>query len=235
MKTSRYSLPAILGVALVCMQAPVFGAVEISTLLEKKGPTAKEIITAPSIFREAKLSRLPISLSQIEFLIDHPRMASALAHLYAPFLDHYSVEVRSDQVTHIHDRETLEGDAELIDTSPGRRVYFIAGFFTIFKIRFYGHMVLVTVYSEQRENAAFSVDATTTAYIKIDSSFGGAFARLADYLFPKKVDERIARFLRAAEAITVAVHKDPAGAYRKLGASGEVSAEELREFGLTFM
>jgi hypothetical protein len=234
MKTSRYFLLAILDVALVCMQTPAIGAEEISGLLEKKGPTAKEIITAPSIFREAKLSRLPISLSQIEFLIDHPRVASALARLYAPFLDRYSVEVRSDQVAHIHDRETLEGDAELIDASPGRRVYFIAGYFTIFRIRFYGHMVLVTVYSERRENAVFSVDATTTAYIKIDSSFGGAFARLADYLFPKRVDERIERFLRAAESIAVAVHKGPAGAYGKLSASGEISAEELKEFGLTF-
>jgi hypothetical protein len=90
------------------------------------------------------------------------------------------------------------------------------------------------VYSERRENSAVSVDATTTAYIKIDSAFAAAFARLADYLFPQKVDERIERFLHAAESIAIAVPKDPAATHRKLMSAGEVSAEELQEFGRTF-
>jgi hypothetical protein len=135
---------------------------------------------------------------------------------------------------HIDDPGKLAGDAELIDARPGRRVYLISGYFNIFKMRFDGHMVLMTVYSERRENAAVSVDATTTAFIKIDSAVAAAFARLADYLFPKKVDERIERFLHAAESIAVAVHKDPAAAHRKLLSAGEVGAEVLQEFGRTF-
>jgi hypothetical protein len=137
-------------------------------------------------------------------------------------------------VIHIDDPGKLAGDAELIDARPGRRVYLIAGYFNIFKMRFDGHMVLMTVYSERRKDAAVSVDTTTTAYIKIDSSFAASFARLADYLFPKKVDVRIERFLHAAESIAIAVHKDPAAAHRKLVSAGEVSAEELQEFGRTF-
>ena len=136
---------------------------------------------------------------------------------------------------HIDDPGKLAGDAELIDARPGRRVYLIVGYFNIFRVRFDGHMVLMTVYSERRENATVSMGATTTAYVKIGSAFAAAFARLADYLFPTKVDERIERFLRAAEAIAVAVHKDPADVYRKLLSAGEVSAEELEEFGRTFL
>jgi len=234
MKTNRYFLIIFLGLAVVFLHTGIFGSEDISSLLESKGPAAKGIITEPSIVRESKLPNLPINPKQIEFLIDNPHVALALAHLYAPFLDNYSVAVRSDHVVHIEEPGDLAGDAELIDVRPGRRVYLIAGYYDVFNMRFNGDVVLVTMYTEQRADAAVSVDATTIAYFKIKSGFAGAFARLADYLFPKKVDERIERFVRAAESIAVAVHKDPAEAYRKLKASGEVSPEELEEFGRTF-
>jgi hypothetical protein len=234
MKVKRYFMIIALGLALVCIPTGVFSTEDISSLLETKGPAAKDIVTKPSIFRESKLPHLPISPKQIEFLIDNPHVALVLAHLYAPFLDNYSVKVRPDHAVHIEDPGTLAGDADLIDARPGRRVYLIAGYYDILMMRFNGDIVLITVYSEQRENAAVSVDATATAYIKINSGFAGAFARLADFLFPKKVDERIERFVHAAESIAIAVHKDPEGAKKKLKDSGEVSAEELEEFGRTF-
>jgi hypothetical protein len=138
-------------------------------------------------------------------------------------------------VVHIEETGILAGDAELIDVRPGRRVYLIAGYYEIFKIRFDGDVVLVTMYSEARKNDAVSVDAATIAYFKIHGGFSGTLARLADFLFPKKVDERIERFVRAAESIAVAVNKDPAKAYGKLKSAGEVSAEKLEEFGRTFL
>jgi hypothetical protein len=234
MNANRYLMIMTLGLALICIPVGVFGAEDISSLLESRGPAAKEIITEPSIVRESKLPNLPINPEQIEFLIDNPHVALALAHLYAPFLDNYKVEVRSHHVVHIDEPGTLGGDAELIDVRPGRRVYLIAGYYDVLKMRFNGDVVLVTTYSEARKNDAVSVDAATIAYFKINGDFAGTFAWLADYLFPKTVDERIERFVRAAESIAVAVHKDPAAAYGKLKASGEVSAEELEEFGRTF-
>jgi len=234
MKTNRYFQIITLGLALVCMPMGVSGAEDIASLLEAKAPTAKGIIAKPSISRESKLPHLPISPEQIAFLIDKPHIALALAHLYAPYLDNYSVKVRPDHSVHIEDPGTLAGDAELIDARPGRRVYLIVGYYDILKMRFNGDIVLITAYSEHRENAAGSVDATTTAYIKINSAFAGAFARLGAFLFPKKVDGRIARLVQAAENIAVEVHKDPKGAYQKLKASGEVSDEELEEFGRAF-
>ena len=233
MKTNRYFIIIFLGLA-VSLPTGVFGAEDIASLLETKGPAAKGIITEPSIVRESKLPNLPINPKQIEFLIDNPHVALALAHLYAPFLDNYRVKVRPDRVVHIEDPDILAGDAELIDARPGRRVYFIAGHYDILKMRFNGDIVLITAYSEQGENAAVSVDATATAYIKVNSAFAGTLARLADFLFPKKVDERLERFVHAAENIAIAVHQAPRDAYEKLKASGEVSAEELEEFGRTF-
>jgi hypothetical protein len=234
MKTDRDLLTMILGLALVCIPAAVSSTEDISSLLETKRPAAKEIVANPSIFREAKLPYLLISQKQLEFLIDNPHVALALAHLYAPFLDKYAVTVLPDHVVHIEDPRTLAGDAELVDVRPGRRVYLIAGYYDLLKMRFNGDIVLITVYSEQQENSAVSVDATVTAYIKIKSAFAGALARLADFLFPKKVDERLERLVHAAENISDALRQDTKDVYRKLDASGELSAEELEEFGRTF-
>ncbi len=96
-------------------------------------------------------------------------------------------------------------------------------------------MVLMTVYSEQVEDAAVSVELTTAAYIKVNSAIAGIFARLADFLFPHKVDERIGRLLRAAQTVAVAIHTDPSDAYKKLSVSNEVSGEELQDFEKMFL
>ena len=79
MEANRYFMIITLGLALVCIPAGVFGAEDLSGLLESKRPTAKKIITEPSIVRETKLPHLPISHRQIEFLIDHPDVMLALA------------------------------------------------------------------------------------------------------------------------------------------------------------
>jgi hypothetical protein len=236
MTVNRHFLIITLGLALACVPAAVFGTEDISSLLETKRPASASVVAKPFIFREAKLPRLLINKEQLEFLVDHPDVALALAHLYAPFLDNYSVNVLPDHAVHIEDPGTLAGDAELIDVRPGRRVYLIAGYYNILKMRFNGEIALITVYAEQREDedAAVSVDATVTAYIKIKSAFAGALARLADFLFPQKVDERLERFVHAAEDISVAIRRDPKDAYRKLKASGEINAGELEEFGRIF-
>ena len=234
MTANRHFLIITLGLALACVPEAVFSTEDISSLLETKRPASASVVAKPFIFREAKLPHLLISEEQLEFLVDHPDVALALAHLYAPFLDNYSVNVLPDHAVHIEDPGTLAGDAELIDVRPGRRVYLIAGYYNLLKMRFNGEIALITVYAEQREDAAVSVDATVTAYIKIKSAFAGALARLADFLFPQKVDERLERFVHAAEDISVAIRKDPKDAYRKLKASGEINTGELEEFGRIF-
>lgn len=235
MKISRYLMIFAFGLALICLTTSIFSAEDQFSFLEAKKPAVKEVVANPSLIRESKFPRLPLNKKQIEFLIDNPRVALALAHLYASFLDGYRLELMPERVIHISDSDKLAGDAELVDVSPGRRGYFIAGYFEVLKLRFYGKMVLLTGYSEQRTDERVSVEATTTAYIKIDSVLASAFARLADFLFPKKVDARIERFVRAAETIVAEVHKDPQGAYKKLKAAGEVSPDELADFDRTFI
>jgi len=236
MKAVNYFRIISLLLALLFLPASLTNASpDISGLLEKKGAKAKEVITKPTISRVSELSRLPVSLRQYEFLIDHPRLSMFLAHSYDPSLDLYKIAVRPDGIIHVDDPAGLAGDMELVNSIPGRRVYFISGHFDFFKMRFNGQMVMDVSYAGRLSEAAASVDLKNTCYIRVNNSFVGFFAKVMAFLFPKKVDERIGRFAHAVKRVAIAVHNDPDGAYRKLAASGEVSPGELKEFAGMFL
>ncbi len=235
MKAARFFAITALLFAVLRAASAMPAAEDISGLLEKRGPAAKEIVTEPTIFRESEFPHLPVSLKQFEFLLDHPRLSMVLARIYDPSLDSYKVEVRPDGLIHVDDPPGLAGDAEIVDSGPGRRIYLISGYFDILMIRFNGRMVLVTVYSGQPGGSEGSVNSTTAAYIKVNSAIAGVFARLVTFLFPKKVDERIGRFVHAVKTAAFAVNKDPADAFRRLTASGKVGSEELKGFAGMFL
>ena len=234
MKIIGYLRITSLLLALVFIPARIIIASDISGLLENKGPRAKEVITKPTISRVSKQPRLPVSMRQYEFLIDQPRLSMSLAHIYDPSLDLYKIEVRPDGTIHVDDPAGLAGDMELINSIPGRRVYFISGHFDFFRMRFNGHMVMQIAYSGHLSEAP-ATDSTTTCYIRVNNAFAGFFAKLMAFLFPKKVDDRIGRFSNAVKRVSIAVHDDPSGAYQKLAASGEAGPGELKEFAGMFL
>ena len=132
--------------ALVFIPAQVIIASDISGLLENKGPVAKEVITRPTISRVTELSRLPVSLRQYEFLINHPRLSMVLARIYDPSLDLYKIEVRPDGLIHVHDPVGLSGDIELVNSITGQAGIFYYGPFRHAQDevqRSYGHEYII--------------------------------------------------------------------------------------------
>jgi len=226
---------AALFFVLVFMPGVLFAAGDISDLLEKKGPRAKEVVTRPTVSRVSALPGLPVTARQYEFLTDRPHLSMVLARICDPSLDLYRIETRPDGISHVYDPAGLEGDVELVSASPGRRLYFVSGHFMFLKMKFTGNMVVVNEYSERPGETGHSVDAAATSYVRLNSAFVGVFAKVMAFLFPKKVDERIGRFANAVKSVALAVHEDPAGAYRRLAASGEVSPAELKEFAGMFL
>jgi hypothetical protein len=235
MKAISYFRITSLLLVLVFIQIQISNASDIEGLLEKKGPGAKEVLTRPTISRVLELPRLPVSLRQYEFLLDHPRLSMVLARIYDPSLDLYKIEVRPDGFIRVDDPSGLAGDMELVNSIPGRRVYFISGYFDFLRMRFNGNMVMKISNSERLSEAAASVDSKTTCYIRVNNAFVGYFAKLMAFLFPKKVDDRIGRFGNAIKKVAIAVHDDPAGAYGKLEASGKVGPREIKEFAEMFL
>lgn len=234
-KTLSFIRTATILVVLVFMQSSIYAAVDISGLLDKRGPKAKEVLTKPTITRVSELANMPVSSRQYEFFVDHPRLSVVLARIYDPSLDLYKLSMRCDGLIHAEDPAGLAGDIEVISSSPGRRVYFISGYYDLLKIRFHGHVLMVTEYSEKKAGERVYVDTKVTNYIKVDSAVAGVFARIINLLFPKKVDGRIGRFTNAVRTVAYAVHNDPDGAYNKLAASGEVDQTELKEYAAMFV
>lgn len=221
--------------ALVFIPGSSYAAAELADLLEKKSPRAKEVVTRPTVTRVSALPRLPVSALQYEFLLDHPHLAMILARICDPSLDLYKMEPRPGGVHHVHDPAGLEGDVELVSATQGNRVYFVSGHFIFLKMKVSGHMVVLNDYAEHPGETGHVVDATTTSYIRLHSGFVGIFAKMMAFLFPKKVDERIGRFSNAVRSVALAVHADPAGAYKKLAATSEVSPAELKDFAGVFL
>ena len=235
LKISRCFRITAIFTTLIFMQSSLFAGEDISGLLAKKGPAAKEVLTKPTITRITDLPNLPVSSKQYEFFIEHPRLSIILARICDPSLDLYSVSVRPDGLIHVDDPAGLAGDVEVISASRGKRVYFISGYYDLLKIRFHGHVLMVTEYSEKKVGDTVSVDTKVTNYIKVNSAVAGAFARIINFLFPKKVDGRIGRFANAVRIVAFSVNSDPDGAYNKLAVSGEVDLKELKEFAAMFV
>ena len=58
--------------------------VKLSGGTNRKLNGVQEVINKPTISRVSELRRLPVTLRQYEFLIDHPRLSMLLAHIYDP-------------------------------------------------------------------------------------------------------------------------------------------------------
>jgi hypothetical protein len=230
-----FRITCFLLATILFISTSIINASDISSLLEKKYPKAREVINKPTVSRVSELPHLPVSLRQYEFLIDHPHLSMALAQICDPSLDSYRIEVMPNGLIHVDEPGKLAGHMELVNASKGERVYFVSGHFYILRMRFNGHVILVMSYFERLSDAGSSVDSTTASYIKVNSPFVGFFTKIMDFLFPKKVDERIGRFASAVKRVATAVHADPVGTYKKLVASGEVGSEELEEFTEMFL
>jgi len=225
----------VLLTAFVLVPVTVMNASDIPDQLAKKGPAGTEVITRPTITRMEELPRLPVSVRQGEFLLDHPHLSMVLARISDPKLDLYRVEVMPNGLIHITDPAGLAGDAEIVESVPGRRAYFVTGYFDVLKIRLRGRMLIKISYKEHTDEPRVSADATTACYIKVDSSVVGVLAKVVNFIFPKKVDGRINRFVNAVRIVAAAVHDDPSGSYNKLASSGELSHAELSEFERFFL
>ena len=212
------------------------GLGEFDTLIAKKGPKVKEVLYKPTLYRVAELPGLPVGRDAYEFLLDRPNLSLALARLVDGRMDKYKVEVRPDGSARVHDRDVLVGDMDVVSRTPSQRIYYISGYWDfMLGIRFNGRMVLVSDYTERPGSGGRQVDSRTRGYIRVDNALVGIIARMIVYIFPGKVDARIARFAGAVRKVAEAVHGDPAGVYRKLAAAGEVPQSDLREYREFFL
>jgi len=208
---------------------------DFAYLIKKKGAPAKELIEKPTLYRETELNGLPCTASDFEFLLDRPRSSIALAGKMHKSLDKYTIDSRKPGELHIDDQGNLVGDMELVINRPGKRMYYITGYWKlVLGMKLEGRMALVVDYKEVADGNGRALDAKARGYMMVDNSVAGEAFKVLAFMFPGKVDARINRFATAVEKVVVAVHDDPEGVCKRLEGAQHVPPEEAREFRARF-
>lgn len=202
---------------------PDFGA-----LIAKEGAKTTELFNNPTLYREADLKALPSTASDFEFLLDRPCTSVALAGKMHKSLDKYVITETRPGIYHINDTKQLVGDMTLINSRPGRRLYYIDGYWKIIMGVILRGRIAVLV--EYHETGGGKLDAKAKGYMMVDNSVAGTALKLLVNLFPAKVDARIARFATAVRKVVEGVHYDPAGTLKRLENAKNVPPAEAREF-----
>lgn len=204
---------------------------EFDVLAKKKGVAARELLDKPTLYRKAELKGIPCASEDFDFLLDRPRTSVALAGKLHKSLDKYAITMTKPGTYHIDDKGNLVGDMEIVISEPGKRMYYIAGFWKLMPgVRLNGRMALIVEYKEVGAGKDSRLDADARGYMMVDNSVAGAAFKLAAYLFPNKVDARINRFATAVGKVVQAIHDDPDAALKRVENSKNIPPEEVKEF-----
>lgn len=209
---------------------------EFDILAKKKGAAARELLDKPTLYRKAELKGMPCNSEDFDFLLDRPRTSVALAGKIHKSLDKYAITMTKPGTYHIDDKGSLVGDMDIVISEPGKRMYYIAGFWKLLPgMRLNGRMALIVEYKEAGTGRDCRLDANARGYMMVDNSVAGAAFKLAAFLFPKKVDARINRFATAVSKVVHAIHEDPDAALKRVEKSKNVPPEEVKEFRERFV
>ena len=223
---------ALLAVMLAAFAGYLYaGDPEFDVLAKKKGTAARELLDKPTLYRKTELKGMPCSPDDFDFLLDRPRTSVALAGKLHKSLDKYAITMTKPGTYHIDDKGNLVGDMDIVISEPGKRMYYIAGFWKLMPgVRLNGRMALIVEYGQAGAGNDERIDANARGYMMVDNSVAGAAFKLAAFLFPNKVDARIKRFATAVSKVVQAIHDDPEAALKRVGDSRNVPPEEVKEF-----
>jgi hypothetical protein len=102
-----------------------------SIFCPKKGAAARELLDKPTLYRKAELKGMPCNSEDFDFLLDRPRTSVALAGKIHKSLDKYAITMTKPGTYHIDDKGSLVGDMDIVISEPGKRMYYIAGFWKL--------------------------------------------------------------------------------------------------------
>jgi len=209
---------------------------EFDAIIEDKGASAKELLENPTIYRTVELKGLPCGMADFDFLLDRPRTAVTLAGRIHKSLDKYTIDMTKPGIYHMESEKEIVVDLEVIAKQPGKRVYYISGYWKfLMGIKLHGRMALVVEYKETDDGKGRMLDGKARGYMDVDSSVAGAAFKAAAYLFPKKVDARLNRFGVAIKKVVEGIHDDPEAMARLLETNSRVPPEEVNEFKARFL
>jgi hypothetical protein len=231
----------LLTLAILVLAWPVFGGeVEKEThepvrLLdfEIDAPAVRQVLERHAISRAIEPIRFVGKREHEEFLLDHLRLAVAMARHLHPPLERYNLSEMAPHIYEVSDRDAIHGRLHRIAAAAGRRVYLVEGEFQsrVYFVHFTGAMVITLRYAEEQGTGEGPVLRNEPhLYVRIDNVLMHGLLKLFSPLIHKIIDGRVGTLAAAAEVVSTRMTNDPDGLYREMKGWDDITERERAVF-----
>lgn len=164
-----------------------------------------------------------------EFLLDHPQLAADIARTLR--FGRYRIW-RSGGELLLDDGWGARGSFAVVHAAPGTRVVYARGLYeTGWLPDIHGRAVVAIEYAVTPAGDGRSVvTPRVTAFLRLDTGFADAMARMAGAVAQRQADKKARRLARTFAKTTRAIESDPAGIYGALTSAATAPAEEVDAF-----
>lgn len=190
----------------------------------EQGRSLREVVGDSTLERQMSGLRLQGDQAIFEYLSTHPDFAASLAQ--AAGVLKYTVERRGEAQYWANDHDGLTADFAILRAEPGQMVVFAKGTYKKGIFRIPGRVALVMLYSAERAGTPPYLENTVTGFVRLDSGFFAALARLFRPAVERRMDNRVTWFLDKANQLMARLHEDPESVLQKL--PPEAYREEVR-------
>ena len=191
------------------------------------GRSLREVLGKSTLERQMGGLRVYGDQTVFEYLSSHPDFAASLAK--AAGVLKYTVERRGEAGYWANDHDGLTADFAILRRGPGQMVVYAKGIYKKGVFRIPGRVALVVVYSAESAGNPPYLENTVTGFVRLDSGFFVALARLFRPAVERRMDDRVTWFLDKANQLMARLHEDPESVLQGLPpGSWEEEARHLR-------
>jgi hypothetical protein len=200
-------------------------------------PVARDVVERPTLARSLQPVQFLGNVRAVDWLLDRPTVAAALARHLHPPLERYHIAMRDDGTYAVNDSGTLRGSLRLVARGPNRRVYFCQGEFRSLAhiLRVAGGMVFTLEYRDSRRGVDPTVEVTPQLYVRLDNILAHGMLKIISPLLHGVIDRRVANLTLATQTVGARIARDPESLYREMTTWPDVRPEDLEAYRQAFL
>jgi hypothetical protein len=197
----------------------------------------RSVVERPTLARALAAVRFTGTLGTVEWLLDRPPFAAALARHLHPPLDRYDIRAVGDRAYEVDDMGALRGTLQLVAEAPGRRIYLVHGEFRSLAhlLALEGRMVFALEYRAVRGGAEHQVEVVPQLFLRLDNVLAHGVMRVLGPLLHAVIDRRVAGLTAATQVVGDRIAHDAAGLYRDMRGWSDVAPADREAFRRAFL
>jgi len=227
----------VLTVALTVSLASVAEATSTLIGLAIDDPITRDVVVRHTLSRTLPPVRFLGTVRTADWLLDRPRLASALARHLHPPLEQYHIAAQDDGTFAVNDLGSLRGHFRLVARGANRRIYFCQGQFRSLAhiLPITGSMVFTLEYREFRRADDPAVEVTPQLYVRLDNILAHGVLKFIAPLLHGVIDRRVANLAAATQVVGERISRDPRGLYREMQTWSDIRADDLEAYRHAFV